>query len=123
LEWLRSQSLFLRLMYPGRLPSLHIEDDEEHLISLVTDWQEWWHDLDGLFFWGAEGRMRQFDRLVFEGAAAGLAIVADGYGDYGAALAGDPRCQLFFDTREAHRAVGAMLEALGPSSARTPAIS
>jgi len=113
LEWLRLQSLFLRLMYPGRLPSRHIEDDEEHLVSLVTDWQDWWHDLDGLFFWGAEGRMRQFDRIVFEGAAAGLAIVADGFGDYGGALADESRCQLFFDICEAHRAVGTMIAALG----------
>jgi hypothetical protein len=113
LEWLRSQALFLRLMYPGRLPSRHIEDQEEHLISLVTDWQDWWQDLDGLFFWGAEGRMRQFDRIVFEGAGAGLAIVADGFGDYGAALPADSRCHLFFEVGEARRAVGAMLAALG----------
>jgi hypothetical protein len=121
LEWLRSQSLFLRLMYPGRLPSRHIEDDEEHLMSLVTDWHDWWHDLDGLFFWGAEGRMRQFDRLVFEGAAAGLAIVADGFGDYGAALADHSRCQFFFNTREARHAVGTMLAMLGRPSGRAPA--
>jgi SEC-C motif len=123
LEWLRARGQFLRLMYPGRLPSRHIEDDEEHLISLVTDWQDWWHDLDALFFWGAEGRMRQFDRLVFEAAAAGLAIVADGFGDYGAALAGDPRCHLFFDIHDAQGAMDALLSALPTSDARMVAHS
>jgi hypothetical protein len=122
LQWLRAQSLFLRLMYPGRLPSRHIEDDQEHLISLVTDWQDWWCGLDGLFFWGAEGRMRQFDRLVFEAAAAGLSIVADGYGDYGAALAGNSRCHLFFDVDEARRAMDAMIAAPGRADVHEPAL-
>ncbi len=112
LEWLRSSGQFLRLMYAGRLPSRHIEDDEEHLISLVTDWRDWWRDLDALFYWGGEGRMRQYDRLVFEAIAAGLPVVADGFGDYGAALADDPRCHLFFDLHDAQRATDAMLAAL-----------
>jgi hypothetical protein len=121
LEWLRSRGQFLRLMYPSRLPSRHVADDDEHLISLVTDWQDWWRDLDALFFWGAEGRMRQYDRLVFEAAAAGLPIVADGFGDYGAALTGDPRSRLFFDLRDAQRAMDEMLAVRRATDVQQPA--
>ena len=110
-EWLRAQGAYLRLLYPGRLPSLHIENEDEHLVSLVTEWDGWWHDLDTLFFWGAEGRMRQYDRLVFEGIAAGLAVVADGFGDYGALAAQRSECALFFDSAAARGAMESVLSA------------
>ena len=58
LDWLRGQEAFLRVLYPGRLPSPHIANVDEHLAGIVGEWDGWWEDLDGLFFWGAEGRMR-----------------------------------------------------------------
>ena len=83
LEWLRTRGAFLRLLYPGFVARRHVADDEEHLVSLVSDWTNWWDDLDLLFYWGAEGRMRQSDRLVFEALDTGIRVVADGFGDYG----------------------------------------
>lgn len=109
LEWLRTQGAFLRLLYPGQLPSRHVADEEEHLISLVTEWDGWTHGLDALVFWGAEGRMRQYDRLVFEALSAGLRIVADGFGDFGSALAHRDDCALFFDPQQARSAIGRLL--------------
>jgi hypothetical protein len=119
-EWLRGQGAFLRLFYPGPLPSRHIENEDEHLVSLVSEWDAWWQDLDGLFFWGAEGRMRQYDRLVFEANAADLAIVADGFGDYATLVAHRDDCALFFDPATARDAIAAVLAALrsGGANAR-----
>ena len=108
-EWLRMQGAFLRLLYPGTLPSRHIENEDEHLVSLVTEWDAWWHDLEALVYWGAEGRMRQYDRLVFEAMAADLVVVAGGYGDYAARLAQRPDCALFFDPAAAHDAIERIL--------------
>jgi hypothetical protein len=121
LEWLRAQGAFLRVLYPGRLPSRHIENDEEHLVSLVTEWDGWWQGLDALFFWGAEGRMRQFDRLVFEAIAADLAIVADGYGDYATLAAQRPDCTLFFDPATARDGVAAVLSGMRSGRVRAGA--
>jgi hypothetical protein len=73
-----------------------------------------------LFFWGAEGRMRQYDRLVFEANAADLAIVADGFGDYATLVAHRDDCALFFDPATARDAIAAVLAALrsGGANAR-----
>ncbi len=117
-EWLRAQGAFLRLLYPGPLPSRHIANEDEHLVSLVSEWDGWWQDLDGLFFWGAEGRMRQYDRLVFEAIAADLAIVADGYGDYATLAAQRQDCALFFDPQTAREATAAVLSSLRSGGAR-----
>ena len=103
LEWLRGQGAFLRVLYPGRLPSPHIANDDEHLAGIVGDWDDWWNGLDGLFFWGAEGRMRQYDRLVFEALEGGLAIVADGFGDYAPRVAARCDGALFFDAQSARK--------------------
>jgi hypothetical protein len=110
LEWLRQQKQFLRLLYPGRIPSPHVPFEEEHLVSLATDWDEWWRDLDALVFWGAGGRQRQFDLMVFEAVAAGLCVVADGFGDYTSALAESANCQLFFNSVELRRSVRELLQ-------------
>ena len=84
--------------------SRHVADDEEHLVSLVSDWTNWWDDLDLLFYWGAEGRMRQYDRLVFEALDTGMRVVADGFGDYGSRVAEVPECAQFFDPEQARAA-------------------
>ena len=111
-EWLRARGAFLRILYPGRLPSPHIASEDEHLVSLVSEWTAWWRDLDVLFFWGADGRMRQYDRLVFEGLAAGLAVVADGYGDYAALAIQRADSTLFFDAATAREAIARTLAGL-----------
>jgi hypothetical protein len=116
-EWLRAQDAFLRVLYAGTLPSRHIENENEHLVSLVTEWNAWWQDLDALFFWGAEGRMRQYDRLVFEAMAAGLAVVADGYGDYASLVAERSDGVLFFDPARAREAIARMLSGRRPGRA------
>ena len=103
LDWLRGQRAFLRVLYPGRLPSPHIANDDEHLAGIVGEWDGWWQGLDGLFFWGAEGRMRQYDRLVFEALDAGLAVVADGFGDYAPLVVAGCDGALFFDAQTARR--------------------
>jgi hypothetical protein len=105
LEWLRGQHAFLRVLYAGRLPSAHLPNEDEHLIGLATHWDGWHDDLDALFFWGAEGHMRQYDRLVFEAIAAGLPVVADGFGDFGTALAARADCAQFFDPAAARSAM------------------
>jgi len=105
IEWLRSTGAFLRLLYPGRLPSRHVPDDEEHLISLIDEWDEWSAGLDALFFWGGEGRLRQYDRLVFEALSMGLRIVADGFGDYGPELSRRSHATMFFTAAQARRAI------------------
>lgn len=112
LEWLRERGPFLRLLYAGRLPSRHLPNADEHLLALATDWTGWHDDLDALFYWGAEGHMRQYDRLVFEAAAAAMPVVADGFGDFGAVLAGRADCAQFFDAASARSAVIAMLARL-----------
>jgi hypothetical protein len=109
LEWLRAQPAFLRVLYPDRLPSPHVPNHDEHLIGLATQWDGWHDDLDALFFWGAEGQMRQYDRLVFEALAANLPVVADGYGDFGAALAARANCTPFFEPETARTAMQALL--------------
>lgn len=96
LEWLRTQGTFVRLLYPGALPSRHIANESEHLLGLATDWDTWIDGLDSLFYWGIEGRTRQFDRLVFEAMRAGLKIVADGYGDYAHTIAERGSGTMFF---------------------------
>lgn len=101
LEWIRSRGVFRRILYPGRLPSRHVADDEEHLVGLATEWDGWSDGLDALFYWGAEGRLRQFDRLVLEAMASDLSIVADGYGDYAEALARASPGSLFFGAEQA----------------------
>ena len=121
LEWLRTRGAFLRLLYPGPLPSRHIADDEEHLISLVSDWANWWEDLDLLFYWGAEGRMRQYDRLVFEALDAGMRVVADGFGDYGSLVAEHPECAQFFDPAHAMAAFERVLRVTRADALRTAA--
>lgn len=118
LEWLRARGAFLRLLYPGPLPSRHVPDEDEHLISLVTEWDGWTRGLDALFFWGAEGRMRQYDRLVFEALSAGLRVVADGFGDFGGELARRDDCALFFDAQQARSAVERMLLPASPAIRR-----
>ena len=105
LEWLREQAVFLRVLYPGRLPSPHIANTREHLIGLATQWSGWADNLDALFYWGAEGSLRQYDRLVFEALALGLPVVADGFGDFGAVLATRDDCPQFFDLAAAKRAM------------------
>ena len=49
--------------------------------------------------------MRQYDRLVFEAVAADLPVVADGFGDFGAALATRNDCAQFFDLATARSAM------------------
>jgi hypothetical protein len=109
LEWLREQPAFLRVLYPGRLPSLHLANTGEHLIGLATQWTGWADSLDALFYWGAEGSMRQYDRLVFEAAAADLPVVADGFGDFGATLATRGDCAQFFDLASAKSAMESLI--------------
>ena len=121
LEWLRTRGAFLRLLYPGPLPSRHVADDEEHLVSLVSDWTNWWDDLDLLFYWGAEGRMRQYDRLVFEALDTGMRVVADGFGDYGSRVAEVPECAQFFDPEQARAAFERVLYVAQMDAARTAA--
>jgi hypothetical protein len=117
LEWLRERRAFLRVLYAGRLPSPHLPDADEHLVGLATHWEGWHDDLDALFFWGAEGRMRQYDRLVFEAVAAGLPVVADGFGDFGAALAARANCAQFFDPATACSALEALFAQLAAAEA------
>ncbi len=112
LEWLRGQDAFLRVLYAGRLPSPHIANADEHLVGLATDWEHCLDGLDGLFYWGAEGHMRQYDRLVFEALDARMNVVADGYGDFGAVLAARDHCAQFFTADAARRASLALL--VGP---------
>lgn len=121
LEWLRSRGIFLRVLYPGPLPSRHVADDEEHLVSLVTEWDGWWSDLDVLFFWGAEGRMRQYDRLVFEALDVGMRVVADGFGDYAGQIALRPDCATYFEPTQARCALDRVLRArcTGPAEVRS----
>jgi hypothetical protein len=122
LEWLRGRSLFLRVLYAGRLPSPHRASLDEHLVGLATQWSDWTDSLDALFYWGAEGHMRQYDRLVFDALEAGLSVIADGFGDFGAALdavrdstafdgAGERLRMQFFDSAGARAAVAQLLEA------------
>lgn len=113
LEWLREQSAFLRVLYAGRLPNLHLPSADEHLVGLATHWDGWHDDLDALFFWGAEGHMRQYDRLVFEAIAEGLPVVADGFGDFGATLGARPDCAQFFEPATARHAMEALFMRLG----------
>jgi hypothetical protein len=109
LEWLRDQRSFLRVLYAGRLPNPHLPHVDEHLVGLATHWDGWQDDLDALFFWGAEGHMRQYDRLVFEAVAAGMPVVADAFGDFGAALAARADCAQFVDPDSARNAMDALL--------------
>jgi hypothetical protein len=109
LEWLREQPAFLRVLYAGRLPSPHLANTDEHLIGLATQWTGWADSLDALFYWGAEGSMRQYDRLVFEAAAADLPVVADGFGDFGALLAARGDCAQFFDLASAKSAMESLV--------------
>ncbi|MEO8134553.1 MAG: SEC-C domain-containing protein [Betaproteobacteria bacterium] len=109
LEWLRRQDAFLRVLYPGRLPSPHIPNADEHLLGLATSWADWTADLDALFYWGAEGHMRQYDRLVFEAIGADLMVVADGFGDFGATLAARGDCAQFFTPDAARSGMEALL--------------
>ena len=118
LEWLRQKGLFLSIAYPGPLPSAHVANSEEHLRSLVTDWtDDWYSEIDLLFYWGADGRMRQYDRLVHEAHACGVRIVADAHGDYAAALAATGSDILFFSAAEARRHLAGALPQ-GTASAR-----
>jgi hypothetical protein len=66
--------------------------------------------------------MRQYDRLVFDALEAGLSVIADGFGDFGAALdaardstafdgAGERLRMQFFDSVGARAAVAQLLEA------------
>lgn len=110
LAWLRSQEIFIRLLYPRPLPSPHLPNDEEHLISLVSDWSDaWGEDLDALVYWGAEQRAHQFDSLLVEARAQGLPIVADhaaetaGLGEFD---------EVFFTAEEARNGVSRLLEKL-----------
>jgi len=116
LEWLREQRSFLRVLYAGRLPSPHLPHVDEHLVGLATHWDGWHDDLDALFFWGAEGHMRQFDRLVFEAVAAGLPVVADAFGDFGAALAVRADCAQFVDLDSARSAMEALFAQLAAAA-------
>lgn len=112
LEWLRAQDIFLRVLYAGRLPSRHIANADEHLLGLVTDWPVWCDGLDALFYWGAGGHMRQYDRLVFEAIDAGIVVVADGFGDFGAQFGASPDCIPFFDSDAARAAMTGVLSRL-----------
>jgi hypothetical protein len=106
LEWMRRQDFFLRVLYYGALPSRHVASADEHLVSLVSDWNDGWcNDLDLLLYWSLDGRMRQFDRLVLEAHASGLAIVADATGDYAEIVASDDRHTLFLSDTEIEDAV------------------
>lgn len=107
LNWLRAQGIFIRILYPGRLPSRHIADDEEHLVSLVTDWDDSWAaDLDALFFWGTEGRSHQFDTLLVEAKAAGMMVVRDAYAE---SAGPEAREEFFFTTDEARTALAKLI--------------
>lgn len=117
LEWLRSQDLFIRILYPGALPSRHIPNDEEHLISLATEWNnDWCADLHGLFFWGAEGRAHQFDSLVVEARVAGLRVIVDGYAETAGSDATD---QVFFGADDARTAFNRSMRGLRELAAIT----
>lgn len=114
LTWLRAQRIFIRILYPGRLPSPHIPDEEEHLSSLVTDWHDnWSSDLDALFYWGAEGRAHQYDSLVIEAEAAGSPVIRDGYAE--TAVPGAPG-EFFFTVDEARRAMERLISLLSMKS-------
>lgn len=107
LTWLRAQGIFIRILYPGRLPSRHIADDEEHLVSLVSDWDDsWTTDLEALFFWGTEGRGHQFDTLLIEAKAAGMMVVRDAYAE---SAGPEAREEFFFTTDEARTAVAKLI--------------
>jgi hypothetical protein len=107
-EGLRVQPTFIRLLHPGQLPSPHRANVDEHLVGLASEWDGWWEGLDALLYWGVEGALRQYDRLVHEALRQGLAIVADGFGDYGDQLAARDDCAQFFDAAGARRGLLAM---------------
>jgi len=109
LEWLRREDAYLRVLYPGRLPSRHNANDAEDLVGLATEWEGWDEGLDALFYWGGEGHWRQYDRLVFEAAAAGLVVAADGLGDYGALFAEHADWVPFFDAAGARLALASLM--------------
>lgn len=103
LEWLREQDVFMRILYPGRLPSRHVADEREHLVGLDVDWdRDWAHDLDALFYWGGEGRAHQYDGLVVEGRASGLRVIAHGLAETIGSVDGD---EVFFSADEARDCV------------------
>jgi hypothetical protein len=108
LEWLRTQGCFLRILYPGRLPSRHVADESEHLVGLASDWaDEWTADLDALIYWGGGGRAHQFDGLLVEARAAGLRIATDGH----AQTAGSGGDEVFFGADDARAGIKRMLDA------------
>ncbi|CAG0982660.1 hypothetical protein BURK2_01935 [Burkholderiales bacterium] len=110
LAWLRTQNVFIRLLYPRPLPSPHLANEDEHLVSLVTDWQDnWCTDLDALVYWGAEQRAHQFDTLLVEARAQGLPIVTD-FGAETAGLGEDE--EIFFSPQEAKACLTRLLEKL-----------
>lgn len=99
LEWLRDQEIFIRILYPGRLPSRHVADEWEHLVGLDVDWRPGWaDDLDALFYWGGEGRANQYDSLLVEARASGLRVIAHGLAETIGTANDD---EVFFSAEEA----------------------